>query len=39
MIAKVDNNDFSFVINDSDIIPKKLLTLKPKVYKSGLIIN
>ncbi len=39
MIAKVDNNDFSFVINDSDIIPEKLLTLKPKVYKSGLIIN
>ena len=32
MIAKVDNND-------SDIIPEKLLTLKPKVYKSGLIIN
>jgi hypothetical protein len=31
MIAKVDNND-------SDIIPEKLLTLKPKVYKSGLIL-
>ena len=31
MIAKVDNND-------SDVIPEKLLTLKPKVYKSGLIL-
>ena len=30
MIAKVDN-DFSFMINDSDIIPEKLLTVKPKV--------
>ena len=37
MIAKVDKGDFTFTIDNSDIVPEKLLALKPKTHKSGLL--
>ena len=38
MIAKVDKGNFSFTIDNSDFVPEKLLTLKPKTHKSGLLL-
>ena len=38
MMTKLEKGDFSFAIDDSDFIPEKLLTLKPKTHKSGLIL-
>ena len=38
MMTKLEKGDFSFAIDDSDFIPEKLLTLKPKTHKSGFIL-
>ena len=38
MMTKLEKGDFSFAIDDSDFIPEKLFTVKPKTHKSGLIL-
>ena len=37
-MIKLEKGDFSFTIDDSNFVPEKLLTLKPKTHKSGLIL-